>query len=78
MKIFFSVHGFRKLLSHEKNPPFRETIDAGLVPKFLEICGRVDQPKLQYEAAWCLTNLASGDSEHTGILYEHGAITVLI
>ena len=78
MKSFFAVHGFRKLLSHEKNPPFRETIDNGLVPKFLEMCKRVDHPKLQYEAAWCLTNLASGDSDHTGILYEHGAIEVLI
>jgi hypothetical protein len=35
MKLFFATHGFRKLLSLENNPPFRETIDSGLVPKFL-------------------------------------------
>ena len=61
----------------ENNPPFRETIDSGLVPKFLELCGKTDFPKLQYEAAWCLTNLASGDSEHTQLLFDHGATGVL-
>ena len=46
MKVFFATHGFRKLLSLENNPPFRETIDNGLVSKFLELCKRFDFPKL--------------------------------
>lgn len=75
--MFFATHGFRKLLSLENNPPFREAIDNGLVPKFLELCGRVDLPKLQYEAAWCLTNLASSESEYTLLLFDHGATQVL-
>ena len=33
---------------------------------------------MNLETAWCLTNLASGDSEHTSILFEHGAVNVLI
>ena len=45
-KLFFATHGFRKLLSLENSPPFRETIDSGLVPKFLEFCTRTDMPKL--------------------------------
>jgi hypothetical protein len=40
MKYFFACHGFRKLLSLEKGPPFHQTIDAGLVPKFIEFCKR--------------------------------------
>ena len=76
-RLFFATHGFRKLLSMENDPPFRETIDSGLVPKFLELCSKNEFPKLQYEAAWCLTNLASGDSEHTKLLVDHGTIAVL-
>ena len=78
MALFFATHGFRKLLSLENNPPFRVVIDAGIVPRFLQLCARSDLPKLQYEAAWCLTNLASGDSEYTLLLFDHGAVQVLI
>ena len=46
MKLFFACHGFRKLLSLEKNPPFHQTIDSGLVPKFIEFCKRTDFSKL--------------------------------
>jgi len=51
---------------------------ADLVPKFLQLCERVDQPKIQYEAAWCLTNLACGESQYTTLLFEHGTIKTLL
>ena len=64
----------RKLLSIEENPPITEIVDTGIVPVLIEHLKRDDFPQLQFEAAWAVTNVASGTQQQTHYVMEQNAV----
>jgi len=74
---FAAVQAARKILSKNKNPPIDELIRSGIVP-VLVACLQSRRPLLEFEAAWALTNIASGNSEQTRTVVKYGAVPLLI
>ncbi|CCE83135.1 Piso0_003707 [Millerozyma farinosa CBS 7064] len=69
---------FRQILSREHNPPINLVIRSGVIPTLVEFMRENHPDMLQLEAAWALTNIASGNSEQTRVVVEAGAVPLFV
>ena len=67
----------RKMLSFPTNPPIQEIIDYNLVSDFINLLNN-SYPEFQYEALWCLTNIASGTSDQANTIIVKGGLNQII
>jgi len=68
----------RKLISIENDPPIEEIIHSGALPILIDFLKNSTESQLQFEAAWIITNIASGTSEQTLVLINYGVVKILI
>ncbi|XP_002165850.1 importin subunit alpha-1 isoform X1 [Hydra vulgaris] len=76
--IYQAVQSTRRLLSRENNPPIDRVIKAGLVPPLVQLLKYEQNSNIQFEAAWAVTNIASGNSDQTQTVVEAGAVDFFI
>uniref|UniRef100_A0A672PW87 Importin subunit alpha n=1 Tax=Sinocyclocheilus grahami TaxID=75366 RepID=A0A672PW87_SINGR len=73
-----AVQAARKLLSSDRNPPIDDLIKCGILPILVKCLERDDNPSLQFEAAWALTNIASGTSAQTQAVVKSNAVPLFL
>jgi importin subunit alpha-6/7 len=52
-------------------------VEAGIVPRLVELLARHDMPVLQLEAAWAITNIACTEVRHAHLLIRNGKIFIV-
>jgi len=72
--MFHGVLMVRKLLCVNENPPIQSVVDAGIVPRLVSLLPRDDWVALQFEAAWAVSNVASGKQQHTHLVIQLEAV----
>jgi len=65
-------------MSSDKLPPIDSVIAANVVPRFVQLLARDDNPKLQFESCWALTNIASGTTANTKAVMDAGAVPFFV
>ncbi|XP_034132114.1 importin subunit alpha-4 isoform X2 [Drosophila guanche] len=73
-----AVQAARKLLSSDKNPPINDLIASHILPILVECLKNHNHTMLQFEAAWALTNIASGTSDQTNQVVAAGAVPLFL
>eukprot|EP01016_Furgasonia_blochmanni_P009265 TRINITY_DN13835_c0_g1_i4.p1 TRINITY_DN13835_c0_g1~~TRINITY_DN13835_c0_g1_i4.p1 ORF type:complete len:531 (-),score=92.78 TRINITY_DN13835_c0_g1_i4:61-1593(-) len=75
-----TVKELRTIISEDSEGPFKECVAADLVPVLISLLNPGYEAffDIQYEAAWCLSNIASGDTTHILYLIREGMLNTFV
>ena len=73
-----NAKAIRLHLSRPNNPPIKQLIDTGIIPKLIQLAQDHEHPQLQYESLWILLNIASGPPEAVAYLFRNNAHSCFI
>uniref|UniRef100_A0A4Y0BGM9 IBB domain-containing protein n=1 Tax=Anopheles funestus TaxID=62324 RepID=A0A4Y0BGM9_ANOFN len=73
-----AVQAARRLLSSDRNPPITISLKAAFFPILVNCLEQDDNQVLQFEAAWALTNIASGTAAQTNQVVRAGAVPLFL
>jgi importin subunit alpha-6/7 len=68
-----AVTKIRKLLTLENTPPVQQVLALNILHRVVHFLAS-ESPELQFEAAWTLTNIASGSSPETRAVVDADAV----
>lgn len=74
MRVLFHHHHHNL----ERNPAIAEVVDANVTERLIELCKDESQPGIQFECAWALTNIASGESKFTKVVVDKGILPIIL
>eukprot|EP00826_Nyctotherus_ovalis_P045721 TRINITY_DN5089_c0_g1_i10.p1 TRINITY_DN5089_c0_g1~~TRINITY_DN5089_c0_g1_i10.p1 ORF type:complete len:274 (+),score=53.03 TRINITY_DN5089_c0_g1_i10:121-942(+) len=72
------LNKLRRLLSARGIIPIQQILDAGVLPRILELLRASNNPLLQLEAAWCITNITTGSELQIMAVINKGGLKLLI
>lgn len=75
---FEGTRSLRMLLSVAGEIPIQDVISSGVVPALTEALSENNDLNLKFEAAWAITNIASGTPQQTEMVVKAGAIPKLV
>ncbi|KAJ6252298.1 importin subunit alpha-4 [Anaeramoeba flamelloides] len=68
----------RNLLSIPEDPPIDQVLQCKILPILVDLLQDPKEPDLQFNAAWIISNIASGLSEHTKLVVESNTIPIFV
>ena len=69
----------RKLVAVEEEPPTSEVVEAGVVPILVKCMEQTENTRLQFDASWALSNIASvGSTEDVTCILQTNAVPLWI
>ena len=68
----------RKLLAVQEDAPTDQVVETGVAPILVKCMQQTENTRLQFEASWALSNIASGSKENTMYVLQTNAVPVWV